>query len=112
MPSLDQFHSFEIRVGTVVSARPHPTARNPALQLEIDFGKLGVKQSSARITARYAPSALQGRQVAAVVSFPARRVAGFRSDVLVLAAIVSQDDVVLLTPDSRVPDGTKIGCLS
>jgi tRNA-binding protein len=109
MPSLDQFHNFDIRVSTVVSARPHPTARNPAPQLEIDFGELGVKQSSAQITARYAPRALQGLQVAAVINFPARRFAGFRSHVLILAAIVSQDDVVLLTPDSRVPDGTKIG---
>ena len=98
MSSLDQFHNFEIRVGTVVSARPNPTARNPTLQREIDFGELGVKQSSTQITARYTPSASQ-----------ARRVAGFRFNVLVLAAIVFQDDIVLLAPDSRVPNGTKIG---
>lgn len=109
MPTLDQFEYFDIRVGTVVSARIHPTARRPALQLDIDFGQIGTKQCSAQITARYRPEALNGRQVVAVVNFPPRRVAGFRSDVLVLGAMLPNDDVVLLAPDSDVPNGTKIG---
>ena len=109
MPPLDQFQKFDIRVGTVISARPHSSARNPALQLQIDFGELGVKQSSAQITRRYTSDDLINRQVVAVVNFPPRRIAGFRSDVLVLGAILPGSDVVLLTPDGNVPAGAKIG---
>jgi tRNA-binding protein len=108
MPTLDQFLEFDLRVGTVVTARPHTSARNPALQLKIDFGNLGVKQSSAQITKRYGCDELVGRQVIAVVNFPARRIAGFRSDVLVLGVVLPNEDVVLLTPDANVPDGARI----
>jgi tRNA-binding protein len=109
MPTLDQFLDFDLRVGTVVSARQHSSARNPALQLKIDFGSLGIKQSSAQITKRYRCDELVGRQVIAVINFPARRVAGFRSDVLVLGVTLPNADVVLLTPDANVPDGAQIG---
>ena len=109
MPSLDQFHEFDVRVGTIVAARPHSSARNPALQLEIDFGDIGLKQSSAQITQRYASDGIIGRQVVAVVNFPPKMIAGFRSDVLVLGAVQPGNDVVLLTPDANVPDGTPIG---
>jgi tRNA-binding protein len=59
-----------MRVGVVVSAQEFPEARRPALKLEIDFGPLGVKRSSAQITDHYAPAALVGRRVVAVVNFP------------------------------------------
>jgi tRNA-binding protein len=109
MPSFDQFQNLDIRVGTVISARPHSSARNPALQLEIDFGDIGVRQSSAQITRRYTSENLINRQVVAVVNLSPRRIAGFRSDVLVLGAVRSENDVVLLIPDANVPDGTQIG---
>jgi len=109
MPSFDQFQELDIRVGTVISARPHGGARNPALQLEIDFGDVGIKQSSAQVTRRYTSRDLIHRQVIAVVNFPARRIAGFRSDVLVLGAVLPGNDVVLLIPDANVPAGTEIG---
>jgi len=108
MPTFDQFLKFDLRIGTVVDARPHTSARDPALQLKIDFGNLGVKQSSAQITKRYGCDELVGRQVIAVVNFPARRIAGFRSDVLVLGVVLPDEDVVLLTPDANVPDGARI----
>lgn len=109
MPTLDQFLELGLRIGTVVTARPHTSARNPALQLEIDLGTIGVKQSSAQITRRYGCDDLIGRQVVAVVNLPARRVARFRSDVLVLGAMLPNEDVVLLAPDANVPDGARIG---
>jgi len=109
MPSLDQFQKLDIHVGTVISARPHISARNPTLQLEIDFGDIGVRQSSAQVTRRYTSEDIVNRQVIAVVDFSPRRIAGFRSDVLVLGAVPSQNDVVLLIPDANVPDGTQIG---
>jgi tRNA-binding protein len=108
MPTFQEFLAFEIRVGTVREAREHPTARKPALQLEIDFGPHGIKQSSAQLTRRYRAADLVGRQVAAVLNFPPRRIADFTSDVLVLGAVPDEDDVILLAPDMPVPDGTRI----
>ncbi len=96
-------------MGTILTARPHPTARKPSLQLSIDFGDAGVKQSSAQLTERYSPDRLVGRQVAAVLGFPPRRVADYTSEVLVLGAMVSDSDVVLLQPDQPVANGARIG---
>ena len=87
----------------------HPSAKKPAIQLEIDFGDLGVKKSSAQITVHYSADSLIGRQVAAVVNFPPRRVADFESEVLVLGAMVTAEEVVLLNLDQPVANGTKIG---
>jgi tRNA-binding protein len=108
MPTFQEFLAFEIRVGTVKSARPHPTARKPSIQLEIDFGPYGIKWSSAQLTRRYQPDGLVGRQVVAVCNFPPRRIGDFTSEVLVLGALPTDDDVVLLLPDASVPDGSRI----
>ena len=100
---------LDIRVGTVVSARPFEKARKPAYQLEVDFGEtLGAKRSSAQITDRYTPEALIGRQVLAVVNFPPRQIANFMSEVLVLGTY-SDGGVVLITPDMPVENGDKLG---
>jgi tRNA-binding protein len=109
MPTFREFQRFDLRVGTIVDAKPHPTARKPSLQLTVDFGQAGTKQSSAQLTERYAPETLVGRQVVAVVNFPPRQVADYTSEVLVLGAMVSTTDVVLLQPDHTVPNGTPIG---
>ncbi|OOG93648.1 hypothetical protein BTH41_03641 [Bacillus mycoides] len=67
-----------------------------------------MKQSSAQITKRYTPEALVGKQVVAVVNFPPKRVAGFKSEVLVLGGVPEHGDVILLQPDIEVPNGTPI----
>jgi tRNA-binding protein len=109
MATIDDFQKLDIRVGTVVRAQPFPEARKPAIKLWIDFGaELGERQSSAQLTAFYSPEALVGRQVVAVVNFPPRRVAGFESHVLVLGAMPSATEVILLSPDRPVPNGTGI----
>jgi tRNA-binding protein len=110
MPTFDDFLALDIRVGTVLSAEPFPAARKPSIKLAIDFGdELGVKRSSAQLTVRYRPDELVGRQVLAVVNFPTRRIAGFSSEVLVLGAMPTPDDVVLLCVDEPVPEGTRVG---
>jgi tRNA-binding protein len=110
MPTADDFAAIDMRVGTVLEAEPFPEARKPSLRLRIDFGpELGVKRSIAQLTTRYTPDSLLGRQVIAAVNIGARRIAGFPSEVLVLGAMPSAADVVLLAVDEGVADGTRIG---
>lgn len=109
MATFDDFQRLDIRIGTVIEATPFPEARVPAIKLVIDFGELGLRRSSAQITRRYTPEALMGRQVAAVVNMPPRRIAGFASEVLVLGGMPGPGDVVLLALDQHVPNGTKVG---
>ncbi|MCQ6559054.1 chaperone CsaA [Paenibacillus mendelii] len=108
MAEIEDLFKLDIRIGTIIGAEPFPEARTPAIKLQIDFGELGIKPSSAQITQRYSPDLLIGRQVAAVVNFPPRRVAGFKSEVLVLGGVPVEGDVVLLRPDESVPNGTPI----
>lgn len=107
--STPDFASIDMRVGTVRTAEPFPEARKPSIKLTIDFGpELGVRRSSAQITTHYAPAQLVGRQVVAAVNLGTRRIAGFESEVLVLGAVPTATDVILLAPDQPVPDGTRV----
>jgi tRNA-binding protein len=110
LATIEDFTALDIRVGTVVEASPFPEARKPAIRLLIDFGiELGRLQSSAQLTKHYTPAELVGRQVVAVINFPPRRIAGFRSDVLVLGAMLASDDVILLALEQPAANGTRIG---
>lgn len=107
--SIDDFLKVDIRVGCIVAAEPLEGAREPAYKLRIDFGPaLGVKQSSARITAHYTAEALVGRLVLAVVNFAPRRIAGFRSEVLTLGLPDANSNVVLIEPERDVPIGGRL----
>ena len=110
MPSADDFFAIDMRVGTVIEAANFPEARKPSLRLAIDFGpEIGVRRSSAQLTVHYRPEELVGRQVVAVVNIGTRRIAGFTSEVLVLGAMPTATEVVLLGVGRPVANGTRIG---
>ena len=109
MASIEDFDRLDIRVGTIVEARPFPEARRPAFKLLVDFGHpLGARRSSAQLTAHYTPETLVGRQVLAVVNLPPRQIGPFVSEVLTLGVPDAQGAVVLLRPDHPVPDGGRM----
>jgi len=107
--SWEDFERVDMRVGVVVDAQEFPEARRPALKLQIDFGPLGVKRSSAQITRHYSPTDLVGRRVVAVVNFPPKRIGPFVSEVLVLGAYDDAGEVILLRPDFDGSPGSRIG---
>lgn len=107
--SFDDFLKVDIRAGTVTRAEPFPEARQPAIKLWVDFGEdIGVRKSSAQITAHYTPEALIGQQVLAVTNFPPRQIGPFMSEVLVLGLADDKGDIVLLSPDRPVPNGERM----
>ena len=106
--TFDDFLKVDMRVGTILSVMPNEKARKPAFVLEIDFGGLGTRTSSAQITDLYTPESLVGRQVVAVVNFPPKRIAGVKSECLVLGSIREDGVVTLLKPDPQAVNGERI----
>lgn len=107
--TFDDFLAVDIRAGTITRAEPFPEARKPAIKLWIDFGdEIGVKKTSAQITAHYTPGTLIGRQVMAVVNFPPRQIGPFMSEVLTLGVSDAEGGIVLLAPDHPVANGERM----
>lgn len=105
----NDFEKIAIRTGTIINATTFPEAKKPAYKLTIDFGKFGIKQSSAQITQHYTPADLINKQILAVVNFPPKQIANFISECLVLGVYDENNDVVLLTTDKKVNNGLLVG---
>ena len=103
--TFEDFSKVDIRVGTIIEVNDFPKAKNPAYQLTIDFGRLGIKKSSAQITTLYTKNQLQNRQILAVINFPKKQIGKFMSDCLVLGA-VNGNDVILLSAEINIPNGS------
>lgn len=105
----DDFLKVDVRVGTVVETAPYPEARRPALKLWVDFGDpIGIRKTSAQVTKHYDAEGLVGRQVAAVVNFPAKQIGKFMSEILVLGFPDDEGEVVLIGPERPVPNGGRL----
>ncbi|MEO7266347.1 MAG: tRNA-binding protein [Ferruginibacter sp.] len=103
------FEKIDIRAGTILEAKEFAKAKKPAYKLTIDFGPLGIKQSSAQLTKLYPVESLAGKQIIAVVNFPPKQIANFFSECLVLGIYNENNDVVLLQPEQQVNNGDKLG---
>ncbi len=109
MIEFDDFMKVDIRVGTIIEVEDFPEARKPAYKLQIDFGdEIGIKKSSAQITAHYTKETLLNKQVAAVVNFPPRQIGPIMSEVLTLGFPDENGEVVLFSPDLEVPKGARL----
>ena len=109
MIAWDDFEKVDIRCGTVIEAINFEKARKPAYKLKIDFGPLGIKNSSAQITHHYTMESLINKQVLAVVNFPPKQIANFFSECLVLGVYDENNEVILLTTDNKTVNGGKVG---
>jgi len=108
--SWTDFEKIDIRSGTIISVNDFEKARNPSYQLEIDFGILGIKKSSAQITTLYKKEELIGKQILAVVNFPKKQIANFFSECLVLGVYGEDNkDVTLLSPSLPIKNGMQVG---
>jgi tRNA-binding protein len=108
--SWEDFQRLDLRVGRIVRAEPFPEARKPSYRLAIDLGHGGTRRSSAQLVTTYPdPAQLVGRLVIAAVNFPARRIAGFASEVLVLGALPVDGRIPLLSVDEGASPGDPIG---
>ncbi|MBN9311535.1 MAG: tRNA-binding protein [Chryseobacterium sp. 39-10] len=107
--SWSDFEKIDMRSGTIIAVQDFPKAKNPSYILEIDFGELGIKKSSAQITTLYTKDDLVGRQIIAVVNFPKKQIANFFSECLVLGIYGDNKEVTLLTPSFAVKNGKHVG---
>jgi tRNA-binding protein len=106
--SWQDFENVDMRLGTIKTAEIFKEANQPAYVLTIDFGELGIKKSSAQITDRYLPADLLGKQIIAVVNFPAKQIANIMSECLVIGGL-NEAGVSLLSTDFPLPNGSKVG---
>lgn len=108
--SWDQFQSVELRAGTIISVDDFPKAHKPAYIVRVDFGKeIGVKKCSAQITDLYQKDELIGKQIVGVINLPPKQIGPIRSEFLLTGFYREDGAVVIVSPESRVPDGAKLG---
>lgn len=107
--SFSDFAKIDMRIGTIIHAQVFHEAKIPAYKVTIDFGKIGIKKTSAQITKLYKPEDLIGKQVVAVVNFPPKQIANFMSECLILGVVGDENLISLLSPNHKMENGLKIG---
>lgn len=107
--SWEDFEKIKMHVGRIIDVQEFPKARKPAYQLKVDFGPLGIKNSSAQITEHYQKEELLGKQVIGILNFPPKQIANFISECLILGIYHQDGGVVLLVPDKKTRNGDVVG---
>ncbi|MFZ4057623.1 MAG: tRNA-binding protein [Ferruginibacter sp.] len=108
MITWNDFEKIGLHSGTIIDVKPFPEAKKPAYQLTIDFGSMGIRNSSAQITQLYLPETLIGKTIIAVLNFPVKKIANFSSECLVLGVHDENGAVTLLTTDHPISNGSKV----
>tara|TARA_B100000700_G_scaffold327986_1_gene444274 strand:- start:1507 stop:1845 length:339 start_codon:yes stop_codon:yes gene_type:complete len=107
--SFNDFLKVDIRVGTIIKAQENNNLKKPSIVLEIDFGKkIGIKKSSAQLQSNYKSTDLINKQIAAVINFPSKQIGNMISEVLVLGFPDQENEPILISPDIKVENGTKL----
>lgn len=104
----NDFEKVELRAGTILEVQEYPEARKPAFKVKVDFGDLGIKMSSAQITALYTKEELLGKQIVGMVNFPKKQIGKFMSEFLVTGFADEHGAIVLTTLNGKVPNGSKM----
>ena len=105
----DDFEKIDLVAGTIVRVEDFPGLKNPAYKVWVDLGtEIGVKKSSAQITALYTKEELSGKQVICVVNFPPKQIASFISEILITGFCITNKEVILAQPGRNVPNGAKL----
>jgi export-related chaperone CsaA len=107
--SYSDFLKVDIRVGTIIGADQNNNLNKPSIILEIDFGEeIGLKKSSAQLKSNYDAEKLISKQVAAVINFPPKQIGKHISEVLVLGFPDSNDEPILVSPDLKIKNGSRL----
>lgn len=106
--SFEDFTKVDIRIGTIIEVNDFPKAKKQAYQLKVDFGNLGIKNSSAQITNLYSKEELIGLKVTAVVNFRPRQIANFSSEILILGIQNGEMVILLQNLNGKIKNGEQI----
>ncbi len=104
----DEFEKIEIRVGTITKVEEYPEAKKPAYKLCADFGKFGIKKSSAQITKLYKKEDLIGKQIIRIINFYPKQIGKFISEFLTTGFVGENEEVILAQPERKVKNGSKL----
>ena len=104
----DAFFAVDMRVGRVVEVEDFPEARKPAWKLTVDVGPVvGILRTSAQVK-NYAKEELEGRLVVGALNLGEKRIAGYKSQFLVLGSMEADGTVRLLRVEEDVEPGAPI----
>lgn len=107
MNEIQDFYNIDLRIGTIIKVEDFPEARKRSYKIVIDFGVLGLYNSSAQITVNYSKEELIGKQIVSIINLGYKRIAGFKSQCLILG-VNSQNGIALISPKKLISRGTLI----
>lgn len=105
----NDFEKVDLRSGTIINVEDFPQARKPAFKITVDFGaEIGIKRSSAQITAHYTKEELIGKQIIGVINFPKKQIGPMISEFLITGLIQNDGSVILAVPEKKVENGLRL----